>query len=118
MKEKRSFLRAKVKKSTCIAKDQGVYTFITESSVSIPVKIDVLDISTGGLRLMTEIEILNGTDFDLMIQEIKTLSSNTVKCKVTRSLFDKSDSIYEIGVQFIPPNTYYLKQLVELLKKY
>jgi hypothetical protein len=53
-----------------------------------------------------------------MIQEIKILSSATVKCKVTRSLFDKSDSIYEIGVRFIPPNTEYLKKLVELLKNY
>ena len=115
---KRKFLRAKLKKSTCIAKDQGVYSLITESSVSIPVKIDILDISTGGLLVKTEVEILNGTDFDLMIPEIKTLSSATVKCKVTRSLFDKHDSIYEIGVQFIPTNTDYLKQLVVLLKNY
>jgi len=118
MVEKRSFLRAKVMKSTCIAKDQGIYKLVTESSEPIPVKIDVLDISTGGLSLITEVEILNATDFDLMIQEIKTLSSATVKCKVTRSLLDKSDSIYEIGVRFIPANTDYLKQLVELLKKY
>ena len=118
MKEKRNFLRAKVKKSTCIAKDQGVYTFITESSVSIPVKIDVLDISTGGLSLITEVEILNGSDFDLLIQDIKTLSSATVKCKVTRSLFDQSNSTYEIGVRFIPANTDYLKKLIELLKNY
>ena len=118
MVEKRNFLRAKVMKSTCIAKDQGIYKLVTESSVPIPVKIDVLDISTGGLRLITEVEILNGADFDLIIQEIKTLSSATVKCKVTRSLFDKHDSIYEIGVQFIPTNTDYLKQLVVLLKNY
>jgi hypothetical protein len=116
--EKRNFLRAQLKKSTCIAKDQGVYKLVTESSVSIPVKIDVLDMSTGGLRIMTEVEILNGTNFDLIIPEIKTLSSATVKCKVTRSLFDKHDSIYEIGVQFIPTNTDYLKQLVVLLKNY
>jgi len=118
MVAKRYFLRAKVIKSTCIAKDQGIYKLVTQSSEPIPVKIDILDISTGGLRLMTEVEILNGTDFDLMIQEIKTLSSKTVKCKVTRSLFHKSDSIYEIGVRFIPANTDYLKQLVELLKNY
>ena len=79
MVEKRNFLRANVMKSTCIAKDQGTYKLVTESSVPILVKIDVLDISTGGLRLITEVEILNGTDFDLMIQEIKTLSSATVK---------------------------------------
>ena len=118
MVEKRYFLRAKVIKSTCIAKDQGIYKLVTQSSEPIPVKIDILDISTGGLRLMTEVEILTGTDFDLMIQEIKTLSSATVKCKVTRSLFDKHDSIYKIGVQFIPTNTDYLKQLVVLLKNY
>ena len=116
--EKRNFLRAQLKKSTCIAKDQRVYKLVTESSVSIPVKIDVLDMSTGGLCIMTEVEILNGTNFDLIIPEIKTLSSATVKCKVTRSLFNKSDSKYEVGVQFIPPNTDYLKKLIALLKNY
>jgi hypothetical protein len=44
MVEKRSFLRAKVMKSTCIAKDQGIYKLVTESSEPIPVKIDVLGI--------------------------------------------------------------------------
>ena len=53
-----------------------------------------------------------------MIEEQNTLSSEILKCKVTRSLFYKSDSIYETGVQFTPANTGYLKQLVELLKKY
>ena len=50
-----------------------------------------------------------------MIQEIKTLSSATVKCKDTRSLFDKSGSTYELGVRFIPENTDYLKKLVAIL---
>ena len=57
MVEKINFLRAKVKKSTCIGKDRGVYRFVTESSVSIAVKIDVLDISTGGFRPIKEVEI-------------------------------------------------------------
>ena len=70
MAEKINFLRAKVKKLTCIARNQGVYKLILESSIPIPVQIDVLDISTGGLRLMTEVEFLNDIDFDLMTQDI------------------------------------------------
>lgn len=118
MIEKRNFFRAKAKKTTCIVRDQGVYRLVQESSIPIALKIDVLDISTGGFRLMTGEEFLKGTEFDLMIEEQNTLSSEILKCKVTRSLFYKSDSIYEIGVQFTPANTGYLKQLVELLKKY
>ena len=63
MVEKKFFMR-KVIKSTCIAQDKGIYKLITEPSEPISVRIDLLDIQTGGLRLITEIEILSGTDFD------------------------------------------------------
>ena len=43
------------------------------------------------------------------------IDSAIVKCEVIRSLFDGAN-YYDIGLQFIPPNTGYLKQLVELLK--
>ena len=57
---------------------------------------------------------MKGAFIDLTIPDIETLDSAIVKCKVMRSLFD--DDTYDIGLRFIPPNTDYLKQFVELLK--
>ena len=58
---------------------------------------------------------MKGLFIDLTIADIETLNSAVVKCEVTRSLFDGAKS-YDIGLRFRPPNTGYLKQLVELLK--
>ena len=71
MIEKEIFCAPKQKKQTCIVRDQGVYRLVQESSIPISLKIDVLDISTGGFRLMTGEEFLKGTEFDLMIERTK-----------------------------------------------
>ena len=117
-KEKREFLRTKVKRLTSIVKHEGVYKLIEEDKISIPIRTNVKDISTGGLRIVSEYELMKGAFIDLTIPDIETLDSAIVKCKVTRSLFDDGNDNYDIGLRFIPPNTDYLKQLVELLKTY
>ena len=113
-KEKREFLRTKVKRLTSIVKHEGVYKLIEEDKISTPIPTNVKDISTGGLRIVSEYELMKGAFIDLTIPDIETLDSAIVKCKVMRSLFD--DDTYDIGLRFIPPNTDYLKQFVELLK--
>ena len=114
-KEKREFLRTKVKQLTSIVKHEGVYKLIEEGRISTPTLINVKDISTGGLRIISEYELLKGLFIDLTIPGIETLDSAIVKCEVIRSFFD-DDKSYDIGLRFKPPNTDYLKQLVELLK--
>ena len=114
-KEKREFVRTRVKQLTSIVKHEGVYKLIEEGEISAPTLINVKDISTGGLRIISEYELLKGSFIDLTIPDIETLDSAKVKCEVIRSLFDGAN-YYDIGLQFIPPNTGYLKQLVELLK--
>ena len=114
-KEKREFLRTKVRRLTSIVKYEGVYKLIEEGEISTPTLINVKDISTGGLRIFSEYELIKGTFINLTIPNIETLDSAIVKCEVTRSLFD-DNLTYGIGLRFRPPNTYYLKQLVELLK--
>ena len=113
-KEKREFLRTKVKRLTSIVKHEGVYKLIEEDKISTPTLINVKDIFTGGLRIFSEYELIKGTFINLTIPNIEMLDSAIVKCKVIRSLFD--NDTYDIGLRFIPPNTDYLKQLVELLK--
>ena len=115
-KEKREFLRAKVKQLTSIIKHEGVYKLIEEGGASTPTLKNVKDISTGGLRIISEYELMKGAFIDLTIPDIETLDSAIVKCEVIRSLFDDDNYTYDIGLRFRPPNTNYLKQLVELLK--
>ena len=115
-KEKREFLRTKVKRLTSLVKHEGVYKLIEEDKISTPIPTNVKDISTGGLRILSEYELMKGAFIDLTISDIETLDSAIVKCEVMRSLFDDGNYTYDIGLRFIQPNIDYLKQFVELLK--
>ena len=117
-KGKREFLRTKVKRLTSIVKHEGVYKLIEEDKISTPIPTNVKDISPGGLRIVSEYELMKGAFIDLTIPDIETLDSAVVKCEIIRSLFDGDNYTYDIGLRFKPPNTDYLKQLVELLKTY
>ena len=114
-KEEREFVRTRVKQLTSIVKHEGAYELIEGDEISTPTLINVKDISTGGLRIISEYELLNGSFIDLTIPDIETLDSAKVKCEVIHSLSDGAN-YHDIGLRFRPPNTYYLKQLVELLK--
>ena len=114
-KEKREFIRTKVRRLTSIVKHEGAYELIEEDEISTPILINVKDISTGGLRIISEYEFLKGSFIDLTIPDIETLDSAKVKCEVICSLSDGAN-YHGIGLRFRPPNTDYLKQLVELLK--
>ena len=115
-KEKREFLRTKVKRLTSIVKHEGVYKLIEEDKISTPIRTNVKDISTGGLRIISKYELMKGAFVDLTIPDIEMLDSAVVKCEIIRSLFDGDNYTYDIGLRFKPPNTGYLKQLVKLLK--
>ena len=115
-KEKREFIRAKVRRLTSIVKHEGVYKLIEDDEISTPTQINVKDISTGGLSIISGNELMKGSFLDLTIPDIEALDSAVVKCEVIRSLFDSDNHTYDIGLRFKPANTSYLKQLVELLK--
>ena len=115
-KEKREFLRTQIKQLTSIANHEGIYKLIEEGEISTPALINIKDISTGGLRILSEDNLMKGAFIGLTIPDIETLDSATVKCEVIRSLFDDDNYTHDIGLRFIPPNTDSLKQLVELLK--
>ena len=115
-KEKREFIRTKVRRLRSVVKHEGAYKLIEEDEIPTPAPTNVKDISTGGLRIISEYELMKGAFIDLTIPDIETLYSTVVKCEVMRSLFDGDNHTYELGLRFKPPNTGYLKQLVELIK--
>jgi hypothetical protein len=115
-KEKRKFIRVQVRRLTSIVKQQGKYELLEETLKKDLTLLDIKDISTGGLRIESEDEIIKGTSFELTIPKIKKLDMAIIKCEVTRSDFIDGDYVYDIGLRFIPPNTDYLKELVEATK--
>ena len=114
-KERRKFIRIQVRQLTSIVKHQGKYELLEETPKTDVTRIDVKDISTGGLRIESEDQFLKGTSFEITIPNIKRLDSVTLKHEVTRSEFEDGNYVYDVGLRFIPPNTNYLKQLVGLL---
>ena len=114
--EKRKFIRIQVRRLTSIVKQQGKYALLEEALKKDLTLLDIKDISTGGLRIESEDEFIKGTSFELTIPKIKKLDRAIVKCEVTRSEFNDGNDVYDIGLRFIPTNTDYLKELVELLK--
>ena len=116
-KEKRKFLRVGVKQLTSIIKNQGGgFELIEESSEPIPALINVKDVSVGGLRIESKLEIKKGLFLELSIPKIQTLNASVVKCEVTRSQFRDGEYHHDIGLRFRPSNTEYLQQLLELIK--
>ena len=116
-KEKRKFLRVGVKQLTSIIKTRGGgYELIKESLKSTPALINIKDISVGGLRVESKLQIKKGIFLELTIPKVKTLDAATVTCEVTRSQFKDGAYYYDIGLRFRPSNTEYLKQLIELIK--
>ena len=114
--ERRKFIRIQVRRLTSIVKQQGKYTLLAEALKKDLTLLDVKDISTGGLRIESEDEFIKGTSFELTIPKIKKLDRAIVKCEVTRSEFNDGNYVYDVGLRFIPANTDYLKELIELLK--
>ena len=113
MREKRRFIRTKLRRLTCIVKSpSGEYKLLVEQQQKNPTLINVKDISTGGIRIETRYELMKGASLELTIPKLKTIDSTLLKCEVTRVQYVDGSGEYMVGLRFIPPNTDYLKQLV------
>jgi len=113
MREKRRFIRTKLRRLTCIVKSpSGEYKLLVEQQKKNPTLIDVKDISTGGIRIETRYELIKGTSLELTIPKLKTIDSTVLKCEVMRVQYVEGTGEYMVGLRFVPPNTDYLKQLV------
>ena len=94
----------------------GHYELIKESSKSTSTLINVKDISVGGLRIESKLEVKKGLLLELAMPKIKTLDATVVTCEVTRSKFQDGQYFHDIGLRFKPANTEYLQQLLELIR--
>ena len=116
MREKRRFIRTKLRRLTSIVKHQGMYELLLEQKKQNLTLIDVKDISTGGIRIESKYELMKGASLELTIPNLKTIDGTVLKCEVTRVEYVDGSSEYVIGLKFIPPNTDYLKQLVAAIQ--
>ena len=116
MREKRRFIRTKLRRLTSIVKHQGMYQLLLEEEKKNLTLIDVKDISTGGIRIESKYELMKGASLELTIPKLKTIDSTVLKCEVTRIEYVDGSDEYVIGLKFIPPNTDYLKQFVEAIQ--
>ena len=79
--------------------------------------INLKDVSTGGLRIESaKEEFKKGTSCDIVLPKVKDLDGKKLKCEVSRVHFIEANYVNNIGLRFIPPNTDYLKQFVEIIK--
>ena len=116
MREKRRFIRTKLRRLTSIVKNQGMYELLLEEEEKNLTLIDVKDISTGGIRIESKYELMKGASLELTIPKLKTIDSTVLKCEVTRVEYVDGSGEYVIGLKFIPPNTDYLKQFVAAIQ--
>lgn len=116
MREKRRFIRTKLRRLTSIVKHQGMYELLLEQKKESYTLVDVKDISTGGIRIESKYELMKGASLELTIPKLKTIDSTVLKCEVTRVEYVDGSGEYVIGLKFIPPNTDYLKQFVEAIQ--
>ena len=116
MREKRRFIRTKLRRLTSIVKHLGIYELLLEEEKKNLTLINVKDISTGGIRIESKYELMKGASLELTIPKLKTIDSTVLKCEVTRVEYVDGSGEYVIGLKFIPPNTDYLKQFVEAIQ--
>ena len=124
--ENRGSIRVGLKELTSIVKNRGDFELVQGSDKAKIAKINIVDISMGGLCIESKQDLRPGVSLELEIPKVKNLDTATIKCEVKRSIFredplyyknlgtDRDKSYYEVGLKFNVPNTEYLKQFYKL----
>ena len=117
--EKREFFRVSVCRLTSVIRNGGTFEVVEKSIKPLDTFIELKDVSTGGLRIESAKEqFKKGTSCEIVLPKIKDLDGKKLKCEVTRATFIEAQFIHDIGLRFVPPNTDYLKQFVEIIKRH
>jgi len=118
--EKRAYFRASIDRLTSIIKNSdGNYEVVDKSIKPLDTYINIKDVSLGGLRIESvKDEFKKGTSCEIVLPKIKDLDGKKLKCEVTRAHFEDGNYVHDVGLRFIPPNTNYLKQFVEIVKNH
>ena len=117
---KRKFFRVAVDRLNCVIKNsKGEYEVVEKSIKPLNASIELKDVSTGGLRILSAREqFKKGTSCEIVLPKIKDLDGKKLKCEVSRASFIEANWVHDIGLRFVPPNTDYLKQFVEIIKRH
>ena len=118
--EKREHFRVSVGRLTGVVKNsKGNFEVVDKSIKPLKTFIELQDVSAGGLRIESaKEEFKKGTSCEIVLPKIKDLDGKKLKCEVTRATFIEANFIHDIGLRFVPPNTDYLKQFVEIIKSH
>jgi len=115
--EKREYFRVSVGRLNSVIKNsEGNYEVVEKSIKPLDTSIELKDVSTGGLRIESAKEqFKKGTSCEIVLPKVKDLDGKKLKCEVTRSKFIEANYFHDVGLRFIPANTDYLKQFVEII---
>ena len=118
--EQREFFRVSVARlNSVIRNESGAFEVVEKSIKPLDTSIELKDVSTGGLRIESAKEqFKKGTPCEIVLPKIKDLDGKKLKCEVSRATFIDAKWVHDIGLRFVPPNTDYLKQFVEIIKNH
>ena len=118
--EKRAYFRVSIDRLTSIIKNSdGNYEVVDKSTKPLDTHINIKDVSVGGLRIESVKEqFKKGTSCEIVLPKVKDLDGKKLKCEVTRASFIEAHYSYDVGLKFIPANTDYLKQFVEIINNH
>ena len=118
--EKRAYFRVSIDRLTSIIKNSdGNYEVVDKSTKTLDTHINIKDVSVGGLRIESAKEqFKKGTSCEIVLPKVKDLDGKKLKCEVTRAKFIEANYFHDVGLKFIPANTDYLKQFVEIINNH
>ena len=119
-RQNRAHFRVSIDRLTSVIKNSdGVFEVVDKSTKPLDTWINIKDVSLGGLRIESSKEkFKKGTSCEIVLPKVKDLDGKKLKCEVTRASFIEGHCSYDVGLRFIPPNTDYLKQFVEIIKNH
>jgi len=115
--EKRAYFRVSVGRLSSVIRDSdGTFVVVDKSTKPLDTWINIKDVSLGGLRIESvKEEFKKGTSCEIVLPKVKDLDGKKLKCEVTRAKFIEANYFHDVGLKFIPANTDYLKQFVEII---
>jgi len=118
--QNRVHFRVSIDRLTSVIKNSdGNYEVVDKSTKPLDAFINIKDVSAGGLRIESSKEEFKiGTSCEIVLPKVKDLDGKKLKCEVTRAKFIEANYFHDVGLRFVPPNTDYLKQFVEIIKSH
>jgi len=122
---KRKYFRVSVGRLASLVKNSGgTFEVVDKSIKPLDTYINIKDVSVGGLCMSSGMsesaqeEFKKGTSCEIVLPKVKDLDGKKLKCEVTRAKFIEANYFHDVGLRFVPPNTDYLKQFVEIINNH